>query len=60
MTAWRIGLQRVWFRLRDGVDRARAFEAAAGVLVRRKPRGTALGGLELIRPVMAVLRTPRL
>jgi hypothetical protein len=39
--------QRVWFRLRANLDRDRALERAAGILMREKPEGTALLSLSL-------------
>jgi hypothetical protein len=37
--------QRVWFKLRPGLRRESAFDAAAGLLMRSKPEGTALWSL---------------
>jgi hypothetical protein len=42
--------QRVWFRLRQNLDRERALDLAAGIVMREKPQGTALLSLSLYPP----------
>jgi hypothetical protein len=42
--------QRVWFRLREGLERDDALDRAAGLLMREKPDGTALLSLALYPP----------
>jgi len=42
--------QRVWFRLQEDLDRDRALERAAAILMREKPDGTSLLSLSLYPP----------
>lgn len=47
---WETPQQRVWFKLRPGLTRETAIDAAAGVLMREKPEGTALHSLDIYPP----------
>ena len=42
MTEWANPRQRVWFRLKPGLTREAAFDAAAGLLLRHKPDGAGI------------------
>jgi hypothetical protein len=42
--------QRVWFAMKPGDTRDRLYDAAAGLLLRKKPEGTALLSLYIYPP----------